>query len=57
MRKLRKGDSMVCVPCGREVVVSSAGVSGTTIWCCGVPMKGRAARKTRAPKKRKSPRS
>lgn len=38
MAKLKKGQEIVCVPCGREVVVNSAGISCTTIWCCGRPM-------------------
>ncbi|UCC94552.1 MAG: desulforedoxin [Candidatus Omnitrophota bacterium] len=46
MAKLRKGQKMVCVPCGREVVVSSGGISSATIWCCGKPMrKGKQALK------------
>jgi hypothetical protein len=39
MAKLKKGQTMVCVPCAREVVVSSTGASSTTLWCCGRPMK------------------
>lgn len=37
--KLKKGSRLVCVPCGREVVVDCCGASATTIWCCGKPMK------------------
>lgn len=39
MAKLKKGDKLMCVPCGREVVVDSCGVSEATLWCCGKPMK------------------
>ena len=49
MGKVRKGQKLVCVPCGREVVIDACGVSKTTVWCCGKPMK--AARKTTKKKK------
>jgi hypothetical protein len=39
MAKLKKGQEMVCIPCAREVVISNAGASITTLWCCGRPMK------------------
>ncbi len=45
MAKLKKGDTMVCVPCGREVAVGFAGISESTIWCCGRPMKKNAKTK------------
>lgn len=47
---LRKGARLVCVPCGREVVVSESGVAATTLWCCGKPMRkpGRAKAKKKA---------
>lgn len=51
MAQLKKGQKLVCVPCGREVVLSTAGISGTTIWCCGRPMKKKAKA---APKKKKA---
>lgn len=38
MSELKKGSKLVCIPCGREVVVSSIGVSQKTIWCCDKPM-------------------
>jgi len=37
--KLKKGSRLVCVPCGREVIVDCCGASSTTIWCCGKPMR------------------
>jgi len=47
MDNLKKKDRLVCVPCGREVVVDCCGASETTIWCCGKPMhnKGKTAKK------------
>lgn len=39
MAKLKKGQEMVCIPCAREVIISDAGASSTTLWCCGRPMK------------------
>jgi hypothetical protein len=48
MAKLKRGQKMVCIPCGREVVISSAGISRTTLWCCGKPM----AQKAKASKKK-----
>lgn len=36
---LRKGSRLVCVPCGREVIVDCCGASEAIIWCCGKPMK------------------
>jgi hypothetical protein len=51
MAKLKKGQKLACVPCGREVVVDACGVSGTTIWCCGKPMQPKS--KAAAKKKKK----
>lgn len=42
MANLKRGQKIVCVPCGREVVISNLGVSRTTLWCCGRPMKQKA---------------
>ncbi|MCQ9205661.1 MAG: hypothetical protein NG737_05050 [Omnitrophica bacterium] len=39
MAKLKKGQKLICVPCGREVLINSCGISRTTIWCCGKSMK------------------
>ena len=39
MAKPRKGQKLVCVPCAREVEISNCGISRTTLWCCGKPMK------------------
>ena len=54
MAAVKNGSKMVCVPCGREVLISSCGVSRTTLWCCGRPMKGKVAvRKNKSKKKKK----
>ena len=50
MANLKKGQKLVCVPCAREVVISDTGVSRTTLWCCGRPMK----QKTKAASKKKT---
>ena len=49
MAKLKRGQKMVCIPCAREVIISNAGVSRTTLWCCGRPMQQKA--KTTSKKK------
>lgn len=38
MAKIRKGQKLTCIPCGREVIVDCCGISRRTIWCCGKPM-------------------
>jgi hypothetical protein len=49
---LKKGSRLVCVPCGREVIVDCCGASAKTIWCCGRPMKrGTRARSKKTSKK------
>lgn len=47
MAKIKRGQKMVCAPCGREVTISACGVSNTTIWCCGRPMKKKGKAKLR----------
>jgi len=50
--KMKKGQKLVCVPCGREVIIGCCGTSATTIWCCGKPMrKGHLAPKKKTKKK------
>ncbi len=39
MAKIKKGAKLMCVPCGREVMVTNAGISEAIIWCCRKPMK------------------
>ena len=36
--KAKKGSKLVCIPCGREVVIDNYGLSGSTLWCCGKAM-------------------
>ncbi|MFA5039426.1 MAG: hypothetical protein WC732_07075 [Candidatus Omnitrophota bacterium] len=52
-KRTKKGDHLICVPCGREIIVGTAGSSQHTIWCCGKPMatKRRLARKKASLKK------
>ena len=54
MGKFKKGQRLVCVPCGREVVVDASGISRTTLWCCGKPMsaKHKKAAKKKAAKRK-----
>ncbi len=42
MAKPKKGQKLVCVPCGREVLVNACGMSDEVIWCCGRPMVGKS---------------
>jgi len=53
MAKFKKGQTLECVPCGREITISSEGVSRTTIYCCGRPMK----QKTKAASKKTTKKS
>jgi len=48
--KLKRGSKLVCVPCGREVVVDDWGASEKTIWCCGEPMKNSSRSKSKSKK-------
>lgn len=45
--------AFVCVPCGKEVVVSSWSVSRRALWCCGVEMVKKDTEAIRLPKKEK----
>ncbi|MBF0217306.1 MAG: hypothetical protein HQL30_09980 [Candidatus Omnitrophica bacterium] len=47
MAKMKKGEKLVCIPCGTEVVISNSGLTESTLWCCSKPMKKKAL----APKK------
>ncbi len=51
MAKLKQGTRLVCVPCGREVIITASGISYTTIWCCGKPMKKKPKIPTKKTKK------
>ena len=39
MATIKKGQTLECDPCGREVTVSKEGVSPITVYCCGLPMR------------------
>ncbi len=54
MAKPKKGAQLVCVPCGREIVVSACGISRTTLWCCSRPMKPKSALKKKKVAKKKA---
>ncbi|MFA5410781.1 MAG: hypothetical protein WC321_02855 [Candidatus Omnitrophota bacterium] len=47
MAKLKRGQKLVCIPCGREVAVDCCGLSTSTIWCCGKPMRKKTAARKR----------
>jgi len=34
----KKGSTLVCVPCGQELVVSREGTAYSEVWCCGLAM-------------------
>jgi len=34
----KKGGALVCVPCGREILVTESGTAYSQLWCCGVVM-------------------
>ena len=59
MAKIKKGAKLMCVPCGREVMVTNAGISEAIIWCCRKPMKKKTAtlaKRTKAKHKKKKQR-
>jgi len=43
---MASGKGLVCVPCGRQVVITSSGLAANrSIWCCGKPMKKKTKKK------------
>ncbi len=50
MAKIKKGAKLMCVPCGREVMVTNSGISEAIIWCCRKPMKKKASSKAKKAK-------
>ena len=52
MSKITNGQRLVCVPCGREVVVDECGISESTLWCCNKPMVSKAKRSKPGAKKK-----
>ncbi|MFA6349369.1 MAG: hypothetical protein WCY12_00375 [Candidatus Omnitrophota bacterium] len=53
MAKIKKGAKLMCVPCGREVMVTNAGISEAIIWCCKKPMKKKTSSKAKKATHRK----
>ena len=53
MARMKKGQILECYPCGREVTVSKEGVSNTTVYCCGLPMKHKIKASTKKKTTRK----
>jgi len=52
----KKGGSYVCVPCGKEVVVTDAGTAYSETWCCSEVMTPAPKAKAKpAPKKKAAP--
>ena len=47
MSKVTNGQKLVCVPCGREVIVDECGCSESTLWCCGKPMEAKAKKRSK----------
>lgn len=53
MAKIKKGAKLICAPCGREVMVTNAGISETITWCCRKPMKKKTSSKVKKAKHHK----
>ncbi len=34
----KKGGTLVCIPCGQELVITKSGASYSELWCCGIAM-------------------
>ena len=34
----KKGGTLVCIPCGQELVITKSGTSYSELWCCGIAM-------------------
>ncbi len=52
MAKAKRGTTLVCALCAREVVVNNWGISGKSLWCCGRPMKKKRTVRKKAAKKK-----
>jgi len=37
--RIEKGEKLICIWCGREVLVTNYGMYYSTLLCCGRPMK------------------
>ena len=51
----KKGGALVCVPCGREILVTESGTAYSQLWCCGVVMEPSAKPKAKKAAKKKAP--
>ena len=54
----RKGSALLCVPCGREILVTESGTAYSQLWCCGIVMEPSAKPKAAGKKglaKKKAP--
>jgi len=47
----KKGSSLVCIPCGREVLITESGSAYSELWCCGISMEPGGKSKPAAKKK------
>jgi hypothetical protein len=47
----KKGSSLVCTPCGREVLITESGSAYSELWCCGISMEPGGKSKPAAGKK------
>lgn len=47
----KKGSSLVCIPCGREVLITESGSAYSELWCCGISMEPGSKSKPAAGKK------
>jgi len=43
-KALKKGAKLMCIPCGRQVIIDAWGAATRTIWCCGRPMERKSAK-------------
>ncbi len=34
----KKGGTLICIPCGQELVITKSGASYSELWCCGIAM-------------------
>jgi len=54
----KKGSALLCVPCGREILVTESGTAYSQLWCCGIVMEPSAKPKAAGKKglaKKKAP--
>lgn len=51
MAKPKRGQKMICVPCGRQVTIDACGISRTTLWCCDRPMRPKSKARKKSKKR------